>query len=600
MNDFTDLFASTEQSYGLPTGFLGRVAQIESSMNPRAQNPRSSAGGLFQFIDSTARQYGLQDRFDPAQATDAAARLARDNADRLRNALGRDPTAGELYLAHQQGGGGAARLLANPSARAADIVGARAVTLNGGTPDMTAGQFAQRWIGRVDGAAAPRQSAPQMLGYAATPRPSPAIAAIAQATGGQPSAPQGQAMSDTAAAEKPAPSTIGGLGGLGGFQPIAGGKFGDMLQMIGMALLSSPGNAPLQNLPALQMAMAGRRDQAEERARAQANTDREFGLRQSEAARQSSQFSQTLGLQQQQLELQRQRADLDGSNVSRDAQQRRQVAEGLGLRPGTPEFNSYVLTGAMPAAAANAPQQVAQMNAARETEAKRLGLREGTPEYQNYVLTGRFRDSPELSTTDRKAIMEAEEQVPILQGTVDSLRRALELNPQAYSGVTASALARIGTSGIPGAGTIADSGRAAATREFQNLMSEQAIQQMSTTLKGATTDREMGQFIEILGNPSTPPEIRERTIKRMLTLAERQMQLQQERVRQLRGRDYFRPGGGVQQGGAPAAASSAPAAPAPAPAPAGGPALPQVGEVRSGYRFKGGNPGDQSSWERVQ
>lgn len=285
MNDFTDLFASTEQSYGLPTGFLGRVAQIESSMNPRAQNPRSSAGGLFQFIDSTARQYGLQDRFDPAQATDAAARLARDNADRLRNALGRDPTAGELYLAHQQGGGGAARLLANPSARAADIVGARAVTLNGGTPDMTAGQFAQRWIGRVDGAAAPRQTAPQMLGYAATPRPSPAIAAIAQTTGGQPTAPQGQAMSDTAAAEKPAPSTIGGLGGLGGFQPIAGGKFGDMLQMIGMALLSSPGNAPLQNLPALQMAMAGRRDQAEERARQQANTDREFGLRQSEAAR---------------------------------------------------------------------------------------------------------------------------------------------------------------------------------------------------------------------------------------------------------------------------------------------------------------------------
>ena len=60
MNGFPDLFASTEQSYGLPTGFLGRVAQIESSMNPRAQNPRSSAGGLFQFIDSTARQYGLR------------------------------------------------------------------------------------------------------------------------------------------------------------------------------------------------------------------------------------------------------------------------------------------------------------------------------------------------------------------------------------------------------------------------------------------------------------------------------------------------------------------------------------------------------------
>ena len=158
------LFTQAQAKYGLPDGYLPRVAQIESSNNPNAQNPNSSAGGLFQFIDSTARNYGLTNKFDPAAATDAAARLAVDNKNALTQALGREPTAGELYLAHQQGAGGASRLLANPNARAVDIVGERAVSLNGGNPNMTAAEFASKWVNKVDGArtaqAAPQAGAP--------------------------------------------------------------------------------------------------------------------------------------------------------------------------------------------------------------------------------------------------------------------------------------------------------------------------------------------------------------------------------------------------------------------------------------------------------
>jgi hypothetical protein len=128
---------------------LLEIARIESTYDPNAKNPNSSAGGLFQFIDGTARQYGLSDRYDPAQASDAAARLMRDNAAKLRKDLGRDATPGELYLAHQQGGAGASRLLANPDALAADIVGADAVRLNGGHAGMTARQFAEKWISKV-------------------------------------------------------------------------------------------------------------------------------------------------------------------------------------------------------------------------------------------------------------------------------------------------------------------------------------------------------------------------------------------------------------------------------------------------------------------
>lgn len=141
--------------HGVSPEAMLRIAYLESGGNPSAKNPRSSAGGLFQFIDSTAKNYGLSNRYDPVQAADAAARLAKDNAGHLRKVLGREPTGGELYLAHQQGAGGAARLLQNRGRRAADVVGATAVKLNGGNANMTAGQFADLWIRKAGGASVP-------------------------------------------------------------------------------------------------------------------------------------------------------------------------------------------------------------------------------------------------------------------------------------------------------------------------------------------------------------------------------------------------------------------------------------------------------------
>jgi hypothetical protein len=166
-------FGQYESQYGLPSGYLQRTAQLESNMGRNMKNPNSSATGPFQFIDSTARQYGLTDRMDWGQSTDAASRLARDNAAHLRRTLGRDPTAAELYLAHQQGAGGAAKLLASPNARAVDIVGADAVRLNGGDPNMTASEFANKWLGKFGDPTPTRQAdpAPQQAQVPAPQRP---------------------------------------------------------------------------------------------------------------------------------------------------------------------------------------------------------------------------------------------------------------------------------------------------------------------------------------------------------------------------------------------------------------------------------------------
>lgn len=137
--------------YGVSHSYALKVGHIESRYDPNAQHPGSKATGLFQFIPSTWKQYGQgQDARDPAANADAAMRFTVANRNQLRASLGREPTDGELYLAHQQGAGGAASLLSNPEARAVDVVGERQVLANGGSINMTAGQFAQLWMRKFD------------------------------------------------------------------------------------------------------------------------------------------------------------------------------------------------------------------------------------------------------------------------------------------------------------------------------------------------------------------------------------------------------------------------------------------------------------------
>ncbi|MDF1778784.1 MAG: transglycosylase SLT domain-containing protein [Rhizobiaceae bacterium] len=130
-----------------PHVFL-HMAKIESAFNPNAFHPKSKACGLFQFILSTAKAYKLTNCRDPRANAEAAAMLFKDNARYLRNVLGREPSAGEIYLAHQQGAGGAAKLLTHPHKLARDIVGAKAVTMNGGHLRMTGIEFAQLWTSK--------------------------------------------------------------------------------------------------------------------------------------------------------------------------------------------------------------------------------------------------------------------------------------------------------------------------------------------------------------------------------------------------------------------------------------------------------------------
>lgn len=150
MADIRSIITDAANRYGINPEDALKMGQIESGLDPRAQNKTSTAGGLFQFIDSTWGKYGQgASKFDAYANADAAMRLARDNINFLKKKLGRDITGGEMYLAHQQGAGGALNLLSNPNAMAVDLVGRDAVVGNAGQTGMTASEFASLWTNKM-------------------------------------------------------------------------------------------------------------------------------------------------------------------------------------------------------------------------------------------------------------------------------------------------------------------------------------------------------------------------------------------------------------------------------------------------------------------
>ena len=84
--------------------FVNAVIGIESAHNSMAYN-KSGAKGLFQFVPSTARQYGLDNPFSPEQSLKAFKKLTADNIRQLLK-FNIPVTPVNIYLAHQQGANG--------------------------------------------------------------------------------------------------------------------------------------------------------------------------------------------------------------------------------------------------------------------------------------------------------------------------------------------------------------------------------------------------------------------------------------------------------------------------------------------------------------
>jgi len=159
-SQITGAIRQAARSTGISFEYLLTTARIESNLNPSAQASTSSAKGLYQFIEQTwlgtvkgsgpANGYGnyadaitrsaggrytvadpimraeiMRLRGDASASAMMAGSFTRSNAEQLRSAIGRQPSDGELYLAHFLGPGGAAKMIGaagmQPRAGAADL-----------------------------------------------------------------------------------------------------------------------------------------------------------------------------------------------------------------------------------------------------------------------------------------------------------------------------------------------------------------------------------------------------------------------------------------------------------------------------------------------
>lgn len=165
---------------------VDQIINAESGGDPNATNPRSSATGAGQFINSTwadmmaryrpdliegkSRDEVLAMRNDHALSKEMTANYAAENAGVLRkNNL--PVTPGTTYLSHFAGPTGAVGLLsADPSTPAGSILGPSVVKANPFLANMTAGDvaaWAHRKMGGVTAPMAP--SAPMSLAPPAQP-----------------------------------------------------------------------------------------------------------------------------------------------------------------------------------------------------------------------------------------------------------------------------------------------------------------------------------------------------------------------------------------------------------------------------------------------
>ncbi len=253
----------------------------------------------------------------------------------------------------------------------------------------------------------------------------------------------------------------------------------------------------------------------EESARSQKNADRSYGLQVGAAARANEGPEEKAG-------------------------QRAKAASSYGIQPGTPEFKSYVLTGALPEANSTVTNQTSQ----RAEAAKSIGLTPDHPAYQSYILTGKMprEDAQPLTATDKKAILEADEGVMTAKTAIDALQKATDLSSKAFAGPMASkrgyAASFLGESSDIGKGGIA-------TAELDNVVTSNALTQLKAIFGGAPTEGERKILLDIQGSVNQPHEVRKKIYERASEMAKNRLKFNEQRAAEMRGGQFYKPQGSM-------------------------------------------------------
>lgn len=106
-NPIAQQIAAEAEATGMDPRIPVLIAYNESNFNPGVKNPRSTARGVFQFLDSDRKHYG-------GNNIEHGIAKVRDNYEAAKKALGREPSPAEVYVVYYQGIGAGPAILRNP------------------------------------------------------------------------------------------------------------------------------------------------------------------------------------------------------------------------------------------------------------------------------------------------------------------------------------------------------------------------------------------------------------------------------------------------------------------------------------------------------
>ena len=376
-------FGGQSQQPSIPSGaagdYFGKLAQVESGGKADAVSP-TGARGVYQFMPKTWEQYGQGNINDPAAQNAAVQRLTADNRTALAQALGREPTAGELYLAHQQGAGGAIKLLTNPGATPAELGLGRNVAVNGGNPNAPAAQFVQKWTSKFDNVSSPfgmagRESAslPQAVAMA---QPRPAAPAASEDDGEEDKPAAGAQVAQGAVPAVPGAAPKSTAKSEDNSAEISALR--DQQAKLTGALATITGEGP-------KAAITARLAQIKDRLTELKPDKEKFQIIQTEDGYRAINKSDPSQFQDI-------KAGKPKSQV--DFESRKLIADDLGLTG--QERKMFLVNGSL---SDKATKDIADANRQREAEADRLGLT--GEDRQSYVLNGKVPSAGEKQTGDQ-------------------------------------------------------------------------------------------------------------------------------------------------------------------------------------------------------
>lgn len=187
--------------------------------------------------------------------------------------------------------------------------------------------------------------------------------------------------------------------------------------------------------------------------------------------------------------------------------------------------------------------KIARETAQREAEARRLKLDPNDSRTKQFILTGNYPKEPELTSTDKNAILEADDLVSQNRAAIGLLKQAKQVSPRAYGNPVGNA--------VSGIGSVFGDQASKDTVDLHNIVTGQALASLKTIFGGNPTEGERKILLELQGSGSLPDDVRQKIYDRAIEAAQRRLEFNDQRAGQLRGGSFYKP-------------NNAPAAPAPA------------------------------------